>query len=185
MVSRVRLAALLAAGALGVHEGRYLLGYGSDADRALAQHGHAYLSLASALTGGLVVVAGLALALGLSRARPAPSRAVTWLRASAALGLIYTAQELAEGAFSPGHPVGVAGVFGHGGWTAFGLALAFGALIAALELGAREVVPWSPPARLTAPPPPAAGAPLPEPPALRLIAPLASSRTGRGPPLAF
>ena len=42
---RFRLASLLAAGALAVHELRYALAYGDHAGHEAAAQGHAYLSL--------------------------------------------------------------------------------------------------------------------------------------------
>ena len=46
---RLRLAALIASAALGLHESRYLLAYGGDSGEQLARQGHAYLPFASAL----------------------------------------------------------------------------------------------------------------------------------------
>ena len=44
-----------------------------------------------------------------------------------------------EGALAEGHPAGVAGVVGHGGWLAIPLALAVGALVAAAARGAEAL----------------------------------------------
>jgi len=52
--------------------------------------------------------------------------------ATASLVAIYAAQELLEGVFAAGHPGGLAGVFGHGGWWALVLAAVAGGAIAAL-----------------------------------------------------
>ena len=41
-----------------------------------------------------------------------------WLAGWAALVLIYATQETLEALLATGHPAGVAGVFGHGGWWA-------------------------------------------------------------------
>src|SRR5439155_17156618 len=63
-----------------------------------------------------------------------------WGCASSALLAVYTLQEGLEGEFSPGHPTGLVGVFGHGGWTAIPLAITIGALIALLLEGARRTI---------------------------------------------
>jgi len=128
-------AAFLLAGALGVHELRYLLAFGGEARSALAHHGHGYLTLLTPLLGMLTA---LGLAVGLVRAAAAPSVGSgalvrvrrLWPAASAALLAIYVSQELLEGLLSPGHPTGWAGVFGSGGWVAVPLACAFGVVVA-------------------------------------------------------
>jgi hypothetical protein len=53
-----------------------------------------------------------------------------------ALVAAYCAQELLEGILASGHPAGLAGVFGDGGWTAIPLALPL-ALLVALGLRGR------------------------------------------------
>ena len=55
----------------------------------------------------------------------------TWLICALLLFAIYCCQELFEGFFSPGHPAGLAGVLGQGGWTAAPIALIVGAALAA------------------------------------------------------
>jgi hypothetical protein len=47
----------------------------------------------------------------------------TWLICALVLFAIYCVQELCEGFFSPGHPSGIAGVLGQGGWTAAPISL--------------------------------------------------------------
>jgi hypothetical protein len=142
--SPLRASALLCAGALSLHELRYLVGWGGGAGQALADQGHAYLlTYAMPLAVGLVAagVAQLLLRLGAARSRPSrPAPAQGWLVASAALLAIYAAQEAVEGLLDPGHPGGLAGVFGHGGVVAVPLALAIGGLIARVERGAREAL---------------------------------------------
>jgi hypothetical protein len=64
----------------------------------------------------------------------------TWLAAGASLSAIYVAQEITEGMLSDGHPPGLAGVVGSGGWTAFLLAFAVGAVIAFALRGADAIV---------------------------------------------
>jgi hypothetical protein len=142
----LRLISLLGAGSIMVHELRYAIGYGGLANQALIAQGHSYLPFLEALV--LVLVAGAMLRFGRSIARarrgecePEAARFTTlWLCASAALAGVYTLQESFEGAVAPGHPAGLIGVFGHGGWTALLLSLAIGAVIALLLRGAYEVI---------------------------------------------
>jgi len=127
--------ALLLAGALGVHELRYLLAFGGEARSALADHGHGYLTL---LTPSLGLLTALGLAVELVRAAAAPSARSSafvrvrrlWPAASVALLAIYVGQELLEGLLAPGHPTGWAGLFGSGGSLAVPLACAFGVVVA-------------------------------------------------------
>jgi hypothetical protein len=142
----LRAGALLAAGALAVHELRYTVGYGD----AAAAAGHGYLLFAAPL-----VAVTLALACGVwlarvGRADPAQTHGtLTWLRASASLAGVYVVQETIEGLSAGGrHP----GLLAHGGWIALPLAFAVGALVALLLRGARAADqvaavaarPWSP-----------------------------------------
>lgn len=135
-------AALLLAGALAVHELRYLAAFGTHAEATLARHGHGYLAL---LTPALATFMALALAAGLVRAAATPARrpeariARLWPAASAALLGIYVSQELFEGMLVTGHPAGWAGVFGAGGWAAIPLAVVLG-LVVALALRAVRAV---------------------------------------------
>jgi hypothetical protein len=135
-------AALLLAGALAVHELRYVVAFGGHADAALARHGHGYLVL---LTPVLAALTALALGAGLVRAaaRPTPrSQARTrrlWPAASAALLGIYVSQELLEGMLVTGHPAGWTGVLGDGGWAAIPLAAAFGLVVALAVRAVRAV----------------------------------------------
>jgi hypothetical protein len=46
------------------------------------------------------------------------------------LFLIYGVQELCEGLFASGHPAGLIGILGHGGWIAAPIALVLGAALA-------------------------------------------------------
>ncbi len=133
-----RAFALLALGALAVHELRYLLAYGGQAQSAMASQGHGYLG---ELTPALVVLALSALcgrlaAATLGRGIHAGRRRSILRSASAfvaALGMIFAAQELVEGALFAGHPGGLAAVFGGGGWLAAPLALAVGLLAACAD----------------------------------------------------
>lgn len=127
---------LLPAGALVVHQLRYSLSYGSQASDQLAAQGHAYLgSLVPWIV--MLVAAGLgSFVARLARAsRPDGNRVRPFIRVWATTGsglvAIYAVQELLEGLLAQGHPTGVAGIFGHGGWwsipaaaaVSFGIAL--------------------------------------------------------------
>jgi hypothetical protein len=198
-ISALRAGALLAAGALAVHELRYLAGYGSDAAHVLGAQGHAYLI-------PVLPLVTLLLALALARFLLAlidPSRAaggapgvageargprlpVLWLGSTVCLWTVYACQELLEGALAPGHPAGIAGVVGQGGWVAFAAALAVGLLVALLLRGADAAISarasrghrWAP-----------GGAAQPSQAPPRVVdllrpAPLAGSFAGRAPPVA-
>ncbi|MEX2195227.1 MAG: hypothetical protein WD844_08060 [Thermoleophilaceae bacterium] len=191
----LRRAALIAAGAFALHELRYVVGYGGDAGTVAAEHGHAYLSWVEGAVLALVVAAGCAFVFALlvefrrlhgpAPRRPAESLARSWLIYSAVLAGIYSLQELAEGALAHGHPVGLEGLAGHAGWTAYLLALAIGALVALALRGARDAIALAArPRRSCAAPPrlplpplrPALFLPLPRPGVLAL------NLAGRAPP---
>ncbi|MDQ3630633.1 MAG: hypothetical protein M3417_05025 [Actinomycetota bacterium] len=130
-----RLAGLLLAAVLGVHELRYLMAFGDQTESVLAHTGHCYLEAAVPFS-GLVLAVGLAWCLLQAAARPAQdaghpgmSRRRFWLLSSAALLVVFAGQELIEGLVSPGHPGGLAVVFGAGGWTVVPLVLALGGLV--------------------------------------------------------
>jgi hypothetical protein len=189
----LRAPALLAAGSLVVHEGRYLVGYGEHSHEVQAEHGHAYLTDAVVpTTAALLALCLVALVLALVRAHRGasppisgrPAFGVAWLRATLILQSVYAAQELGEGWLTRGHPPGVAGVLGNGGWTAFAIAIAVGALVALLLRGvdaAFELI--GPHARLWAPQVRAlALTRLPATPIVAPLAPLARGAAGRAPP---
>ena len=140
IASRLRFGALLVAGALSVHELRYALAFGRDAERAAAEQGHAYLSVLVPAVAVVVSLGAVHLRLALARRRRveaiAPGFARLWIAASAALAAAYASQEAVEGMVAQGHAAGLAGVVGHGGWLAFVLALAVGGLIALALRGA-------------------------------------------------
>jgi hypothetical protein len=129
-----------------VHDVRYLLGYG-DPGRALAQQGHEYLGSVYLFAGAALALAAAELLGRFARARRGagaggapPGFRVLWAAASVALMAVYSLQESIEGAVSTHHPAGVAGVLGHGGWTALLLAIAVGALVALLLRGAHAAL---------------------------------------------
>jgi hypothetical protein len=176
---------LMPAAALLVHQVRYWLAYGPQASSALADQGHAYLGsvvpwLIMLAAGGLGCFAAR-----VARGRPRAQRPFleVWLGAAVALVALYALQESLEGLFATGHPGGLAGVFGHGGWWALPAA-AVAALVLALLLRAGETL-----VRLAAAAqrrrPARRGrvaAPLSASVGLPRLAPLATSAAGRAPP---
>jgi hypothetical protein len=183
---------LIPAAALLVHQLRYSLAYGSQANQVLAAQGHSYLN---SLAPWLVLLLALGLGSFLLRLahtlagrgghRHRRSFGELWLLAWALLVLIYATQEFLEGLFAVGHPRGFAGIFGHGGWWALVAAAAFAAIVAALLQAACAIVSFAgrvaarrsfvglPPlvARLQAV-------------SLVSVSPLASAAAGRAPPAA-
>ena len=186
-------AALLPIAALLVHQLRYTLEYGGAAGQALTEQGHGYMtSLAPWIA--LVTAVGIGGLLGTfakawrGKASAHGSGVTTvsvWLAASIALIAIYTGQELLEGFFATGHPGGLAGVFGAGGWLAIPVAHAVAIMLALVLRGtdaiARQLMRR--PSRVVSRAPreltPVAPARLG-----RKLAPLAAAAAGRAPPLA-
>jgi hypothetical protein len=182
-------AALLAAAALGVHELRYVLAFGDGAGGRMAAEGHAYLSWLSPVVGGLVALAAAgfvhAVAGGGGAVRAQVRLVRLWLVCAAALAVTYIAQESLEGLLAAGHPSGVAGVLGHGGWIALALAAGFAAPVALLVRGGAAAIGAV--ARRTAAPligrflAPALVAPAPAP--VPRLGVLATGGAGRAPPV--
>jgi hypothetical protein len=143
---RLRLAGLLAGGAFALHQLRYLLGYGDHSHGALAGQGHAYMTLLAPLVAVALIVsvadfwARLVDARARRRAAAAPGLLPLWGAASACLVAAYGVQETLEGALVPGHPAGLAGVLGHGGWAALPLAAAIALVIALVVRGAQRTI---------------------------------------------
>jgi hypothetical protein len=190
---KLRASALLAAGALAVHQLRYALSF-HDAGRVLGAQGHAYLAVVMPLALGLLAAAGGLFLAGLTRAARggagagaeparAPGLGRLWVVASTILILTYAAQESLEGAIASGHPAGLAGVFGHGGAIAVPVALAVGALVALALRGAHAAIAFVARRRT---PLPRGRAPrarrLPPRAALPALDPVARHLAGRGPP---
>src|SRR4051812_42447724 len=93
--SRLRVAALLGVGAMGVHELRYLIAYSGDSGRALSEQGHGYLPLVMGVAVFLVGLAAGQLMRALGRARrtgaregAAPGFVAAWVLSALALLLI-------------------------------------------------------------------------------------------------
>jgi hypothetical protein len=145
---RIRAAALIAVGALGVHDLRYLLEYHGRVAHELSVQGHGYLRLTTPAIASFLVLVGAAFLARLMRAyaggsadaRPLPSTRRMWLLASSLLVGVYACQEWAEGVLAGGHPGGLAAPFSHGGWLALPLALAIGLLIALALRGAAAAI---------------------------------------------
>jgi hypothetical protein len=144
---RFRAVALLAAGALAVHQLRYLLAYGHGSHHELALQGHAYLAILGPALVGALMLAAVELAVRMARAGRRPSKEPglaawprLWALASACLLFIYVVQEWLEGQIQPGHPAGPAGIIGHGGWLAIALAAGAGLVVAFLLRGAGAAI---------------------------------------------
>jgi hypothetical protein len=184
---------LVPAAALAVHQARYTLAYGGRAGAELAAQGHSYLNSVvpwTVLALGIAATAFLRRVANAARmgddGRPNARSAVgLWALTTAGLIAIYAVQETLEGAVASGHPGGVAGVFGHGGWWAVPAAAAVAVLVVALlrvgralvrlaaelgpsrRAGARSLAPLSPVSARLVP-----------------LAPLARAAAGRAPPSA-
>jgi hypothetical protein len=185
-------ASLVPAAALAVHQLRYTLAFGSNASLELERQGHSYLHslvpwiilLIGVAVGGFLCSLGRALSGQTSAPRFTLSLAGLWLVCSVCLITIYVTQELLEGIFLTGHPAGLTGVLGYGGWWAIPVAACIGLVLAAFFHGARWVleevarragaIPEPPPRPLAAPRPPSV--------LLPRLSPLAEGWSGRGPP---
>jgi hypothetical protein len=186
-------AGLVPAAALAVHQLRFTLAFGGGAAREMALQGHSYLhsitpwivlSLALA-AGSFIRAVGRAMAGQRSAPRYALSLTALWLLCTACLLAIYVTQECLEGLFLVGHPAGVAGIFGYGGWWAIPAALCVGLILAAIFHGARwaldEVARRNAPS-VTKPPSQDLTPARPVDALLPRLAPLAAGCSGRGPP---
>lgn len=184
--------ALMPAAAFAVHQLRYWLAFGGHAGVMLRAQGHTYLHSAVPWIVLLIAVAiglflgalGRALGGNCSLPRYTLSFTALWLLCAVCLIAIYVCQEFLEGLFVTGHPGGLVGIFGYGGWWAIPAAVGVGLVLAAAFHGARwvlrEVALRFGPAGVRLRGPAAACAP-------RLVllappAPLADGWSGRGPP---
>jgi hypothetical protein len=143
--TRFRATALLAGCAFAVHQLRYLLAYGGGSGERLSHEGHSYLAIAGPVIAAAMVVALIEFGLRLARARPRrrsqplPGGPGLWAVASASLLALYTVQESVEATLAQGHPSGLEGLFGNGGWLVFLLVLSFGGLAALALRGAAAI----------------------------------------------
>ena len=193
MVRRLGRGALMPVAALLVHQLRYVLAFGGQAGVELARQGHAYLH---SLVPWIVLLVGVAVgaflwALGRtlggqrSLSRYAFSLAGLWIVCSGCLVAIYVVQELLEGLFATGHPLGLVGIFGYGGWWAVPVAVCVGLVLATIFHGARWVLDEiAGRRRLHARPRSARRGPVLRwrDAVLPALAPLADGWSGRGPP---
>ncbi len=186
-------AALLPPAAFAVHQLRYMLAYGSGAGPALQRTGHSYLHsvvpwlilLVALAAGGFLRALGRAFSRQTSLSRYSASFLALWIACTGVLVTVFAGQELLEGAFATGHPVGLTGIFGFGGWWAIPAAACIALVLAAVFHGARWLVEEV--ARRAAAPPEAARRrePTAAPPLglFRLIRdPLLAGWSTRGPP---
>jgi hypothetical protein len=184
---------LMPAAAFAVHELRYYLAYGASARAELERTGHSYLHsvvpwlvlLVALAIGWFVWALGRALAGQTSRTRFTVSFAGLWLVCSACLVGIFATQEFLEGLFATGHPAGLAGIFGFGGWWSIPAAVCVGLVVAAVLHGARWVLDEvaercarGRPGEVARP----ASTPRPADVRVPRLAPLAEGWSGRGPP---
>jgi hypothetical protein len=141
-------AALLPAAAFAVHQLRYLLAFGGHAGVELQRTGHSYLNslvpwivlLLALVAGGFLRALGRAFAGHTSVPRYTVSLAGMWLACTGCLVAIFCCQEFLEGLFATGHPAGLVGIFGYGGWWAIPAAACVGLVLAAWLHGARWVL---------------------------------------------
>lgn len=185
--------ALMPAAAFAVHELRFVLAFGGHAGVVLQRTGHSYLHsfvpwivlLIAVSVGGFLWALGRALSGQTSVQRYTLSLTGLWLVCSAALVAIYVSQEFLEGLLATGHPAGLAGIFGYGGWWAIPASLCVGLVLAAFFHGARWVVDEIARRRdrpLVRVPARAAATAAPRAAARPRLVPLAEGWSGRGPP---
>jgi hypothetical protein len=134
--------------ALAVHQLRYWWAFGGSAGAQLQAQGHAYLHslvpwivlLAAVAVGTFLSAIGRALGGYVSLARYTLSFTALWLVCAISLVALYVGQEFLEGMFATGHPAGLDGIFGYGGWWSVPAALLVGLVLAALFHAARWVI---------------------------------------------
>jgi hypothetical protein len=192
-IGRLAPIALMPAAAFAVHQLRYWLAFGSQAGAELQRQGHSYLHsvvpwivlLIAVTLGAFMRALGRAFGGQRSLTRYTASFAALWLLCSSCLVAIYMTQEFLEGLFATGHPGGLVGIFGYGGWWSIPAAAAVGLVLAAAFHGARWVLRqvFERYGRQVAPPHPGPLAPsAAHLIALPRLAPLARGWSGRGPP---
>jgi len=139
---------LVPAAALLVHQLRYTLAYGSQAGAQLAATGHSYQH---SLVPWVILTLGIGLSSFLRRAAHALRSGETgpfarlsavglWAVTTAGLIAVYALQESLEELYASGHPTGVTGVFGHGGWWAVPSAVVVAIGVVALLRAGRAVL---------------------------------------------
>ncbi len=140
----LRAVALLAVGALSLHELSYWL---IDSASGVGGHTHSYIPLAAGLVTVLLLLACgsfartlLCAMRGIEEEEHPPSFRVLWPVLSAALIAVFSLQEWVESWVSPGHPSGVAHLANHVGPGGLVIATVIAAVIALLLRGARSAV---------------------------------------------
>jgi hypothetical protein len=192
-VGRLAQLALMPAAAFAVHQLRYWLTYGAKAGVELQRQGHSYLHsvvpwlvlLIAVALGAFLVALGRAFAGRCSRSQYTLSFVALWLLCAMALVAIYVTQEFLEGLFATGHPGGLAGIFGYGGWWSIPASLCVGLVLAAVFHGARRVLHDVAQRRAHPPFRPARTTWQARPPSdvvLARVSPLSAGWSGRGPP---
>ena len=183
--------AVMPGAAFAVHQLRYWLAFGPHASAELERQGHSYLHSVTPWLVMLVAVSAGAFLQELGRAlggrRSVPRHTLSfaglWLACAALLVAIYSTQEFLEGLLATGHPGGLVGIFGYGGWWSIPAALAVGLVLAAMFHGARwvlrEVAAHRRRSTRSERPGPARA---PRLVAIARPAPLAGGWSGRGPP---
>jgi hypothetical protein len=193
MIRRAAPAALLPPAAFVVHQLRYWLAFQGAAGAELQRTGHAYMhsvlpwvvALVGLCAGAFLTALGRALGGRRSLPTYAISFVVLWLICATALIGLYVCQESLEGIFVAGHPAGLVGIFGYGGWWAMPAALATGLVLAAALMGARWViaeVAWRCGARTARRRRRPLAPPHPRSQPVSQLAPIAGGWSGRGPP---
>ncbi|HEY2769853.1 MAG TPA: hypothetical protein VGI87_04765 [Solirubrobacteraceae bacterium] len=195
----MRGALLLPLGILAVHQLRFQLAFGTASAARLAREGHGYLAtlepfvlLAVAIAAG-AFIGRVARAWQTGDPRDGTPNVLrgrrpllrSWVLCAAVLLAAYCVQELTEGIFAAGHPGGLAGVFGGGGWLAVPLAaLIGGALAAALRIADTLIQAAARVTRATHPADPPEPDPRSEPALIKdwRLDPAAGVAAGRAPP---
>jgi hypothetical protein len=142
---RLRAAVLTLAGALLVHEGRYLFAP-PEHEHALAA-AHTYLGWLVPTAGALLFLAFAQVAARIGRVRGEdvrlPGVGALWVGAAGCLLSVFLVQECAEGFIAHGELPLLGDILGAGGWVAVPLCAAVGGLVALLLAGAARVLRWA------------------------------------------
>jgi hypothetical protein len=139
---------LIPAAAFVVHQLRYTLTYGARASSELSAQGHSYLH---SLVPWFVLALGVGLSVFVRRTAHAArtgetgtfgrqSASLLWALTAAGLVAIYSVQESLEELLASGHPTGIAGVFGHGGWWAIPASAFVAAFVVAILRLGRSII---------------------------------------------
>ncbi len=192
-IRRFAPAVSMPAAAFAVHQLRYWLAFHGGAGVELERQGHSYLHsvvpwlvvLLALGAGGFLVALGRAFSGRRSAARYTASLTALWAICAVSLVAIYMTQESLEGLFATGHPGGLVGIFGYGGWWAIPAAGCVALVLAAIFHGARWVLDEVAERHASRPLERFSANPVIPPPrdaALLRLAPLAYGWSGRGPP---